>query len=101
MKEELGLDHFEGRSWLGLHHHVVLTVIGYGFLQHLRLKQVTADARSSSADGASAERGENRARFILDSVPPIGLPSGYGRRTPLCQCWSTTSIPRMDVTCTP
>jgi SRSO17 transposase len=37
MKEELGLDHFEGRSWRGLHHHAVLTMIALAFLQHLRL----------------------------------------------------------------
>ena len=24
MKEELGLDHFEGRCWRGLHHHALL-----------------------------------------------------------------------------
>jgi len=37
MKQELGLDHFEGRSWRGLHHHCLLTMIAYCFLQHLRL----------------------------------------------------------------
>lgn len=39
MKEELGLDHFEGRSWFGLHHHAVLTMIAFAFLQHLRLTE--------------------------------------------------------------
>jgi SRSO17 transposase len=38
MKEELGLDHFEGRSWHGLHHHAVLAMIAFAFLQHLRLR---------------------------------------------------------------
>jgi SRSO17 transposase len=37
LKEELGLDHFEGRSWRGLHRHALLTLIAYLFLQHLRL----------------------------------------------------------------
>lgn len=32
LKEELGLDHFEGRSWRGFHHHAVLTLLAYGFL---------------------------------------------------------------------
>ncbi len=32
MKEELGLDHFEGRSWRGLHHHVSLVMMAYAFL---------------------------------------------------------------------
>ena len=31
-KEELGLDHFEGRSWRGFHHHVALAMLAYGFL---------------------------------------------------------------------
>jgi SRSO17 transposase len=32
LKEELGLDHFEGRSWIGFHHHAALTFLAYGFL---------------------------------------------------------------------
>lgn len=32
LKEELGLDHFEGRSWLGFHHHVTLCFMAYAFL---------------------------------------------------------------------
>ena len=36
-KEELGLDHFEGRSWRGLHHHALLCQIAMAFLQWLRL----------------------------------------------------------------
>ena len=39
LKEELGLDHFEGRSWTGLHHHALLTMMALAFLQHLRLRQ--------------------------------------------------------------
>lgn len=39
LKEELGLDHFEGRRWLGLHHHALLTLISFAFLQHLRLRE--------------------------------------------------------------
>jgi SRSO17 transposase len=40
LKDELGLDHYEGRSWLGLHHHALLTMIAFGFLQHRRLASV-------------------------------------------------------------
>ena len=32
LKEELGLDHFEGRSWRGFHHHACLVFLAYGFL---------------------------------------------------------------------
>src|SRR3712207_7735520 len=39
LKNELGLDHFEGRSWLGLHHHAVMALIAFCFLQHLRLRR--------------------------------------------------------------
>ncbi len=36
LKDEIGLDHFEGRSLPGWQRHVVLTAIVYGFLQHER-----------------------------------------------------------------
>jgi SRSO17 transposase len=39
LKEELGLTHFEGRSWHGLHHHTLLTMIAFAFLQTLRVRQ--------------------------------------------------------------
>jgi len=32
LKQELGLDHFEGRSWRGFHHHATLCIAAYGFL---------------------------------------------------------------------
>jgi SRSO17 transposase len=38
-KEELGLDHFEGRSWNGWHHHVTLVMLAYGFLQRERRRR--------------------------------------------------------------
>ncbi len=39
MKEELGLDHFEGRGWHGLHHHALMVMVAMAFLQHLRLSE--------------------------------------------------------------
>jgi SRSO17 transposase len=38
LKEELGLDHFEGRSWTGIHRHALMTMIAYAFLQSRRIK---------------------------------------------------------------
>ncbi len=32
MKQEVGLDHFEGRSWRGFHHHATLCAVAHGFL---------------------------------------------------------------------
>ena len=45
LKEELGLDHFEGRSWMGLHHHITLCFMAYAFLillrqSHFKKKQI-------------------------------------------------------------
>src|SRR3546814_12207309 len=37
LKEELGLDHIEGRSWTGLHRHALMTMIAYAYLQSRRL----------------------------------------------------------------
>ena len=33
LKDELALDHFEGRSYSGFHHHLVLTAMAFAFLQ--------------------------------------------------------------------
>jgi len=32
LKDEFGLDHFEGRGWRGFHHHGTLCIAAYGFL---------------------------------------------------------------------
>ena len=39
LKEELGLDHYEGRSWTGLHRHALMTCLAFAYLQHLRLAE--------------------------------------------------------------
>ena len=39
LKDELGLDHFEGRSFRGWHRHVVLTALAYAWLQHERRRR--------------------------------------------------------------
>ena len=37
LKDELGLDHYEGRRWQGWHHHVTLTMLAFAFLALERL----------------------------------------------------------------
>jgi SRSO17 transposase len=60
LKEELGLDHYEGRGWQGWHHHVTLVCLAYAFLllERRRLKKnSTADFAPSttmSTNGADA-----------------------------------------------
>jgi SRSO17 transposase len=45
MKEELGLDHFEGRSWKGWNHHAVLTQIAYAYLAWNRFHRNREDKK--------------------------------------------------------
>jgi SRSO17 transposase len=58
LKDELGLDHFEGRSWRGLHHHALLCLLAFAFLQHLRLggKKRRHPARARTAARAEPAR---------------------------------------------
>ena len=44
LKTELGLDHFEGRTYPGWHHHVVLSAVAYAFLQTERRRRGAAVA---------------------------------------------------------
>src|SRR5207244_8413756 len=37
LKGELGLDHYEGRSWLGWYHHTAMVTAAHGFLTLERL----------------------------------------------------------------
>ena len=39
LKEELGLDHHEGRSWTGWHRHVLLVLLAYGYLTLQRIQE--------------------------------------------------------------
>jgi SRSO17 transposase len=61
LKEELGLDHFEGRSWQGLHRHALMTMIAYAFLQHRRL--------------TTARRGKKNQRTTTSAKPASRAPS--------------------------
>jgi len=57
LKEELGLDHYEGRHWLGWHHHVTLVTMAFAFLRteqaHAK-KNFWCDAVDFAADASAA-----------------------------------------------
>src|SRR5690242_14746834 len=53
LKEELGLDHFEGRSWQGLHRHALMTMIAYAFLQYRRLKTAKREKKNQRPTAAA------------------------------------------------
>ncbi len=72
MKGELGLDHFEGRSWRGLHHHALMTMIAFAFLQHLRL----------------GGKNQDRPRAASLSLPTAGASPARGHPGPLCAALS-------------
>ena len=82
MKEELGLDHFEGRSWQGLHRHALMTMVAFAFLQYRRLKKVRwkkknqrTAASTKLASRASRHRRAHRstAASTLPTLPKVDL----------------------------
>lgn len=85
MKEELGLDHFEGRSWLGLHHHALLTMIAFAFLQHLRLETARKDYKDQrKARGRKRHRDGGKIRTPRTSTAHATRPAEW-------HAWSSTT----------
>ncbi len=78
LKEELGLDHFEGRSWRGLHRHALMTMIAYAFLQHRRLAAASGGkknpTRPASADAARRSTVHRHCPGARSAIPMPALP---------------------------
>src|SRR5678816_2517099 len=76
LKEELGLDHFEGRSWQGLHRHALMTMIAYAFLQNRRLAAVRREKKNQRAT-ASADFASRTPRHprTLRSTTAAAMPA--------------------------
>lgn len=64
LKDELGLDHFEGRGWRGFHHHGTLCIAAYCFL--------------------AAERGRLSPPQAVAFLKPAPLPKGFVPRGSSC-----------------
>ena len=82
LKEELGLDHFEGRSWQGLHRHALMTMIAYAFLQHRRLA------------GARRKKKNQRAAPSTDLA---GRATRHSRTDPSTTATAMPALPKMDL----
>jgi SRSO17 transposase len=81
LKEELGLDHFEGRSWQGLHRHALMTMLAFAFLQYRRLKTA---------------RWEKKNRRTAASTKLAGRPSRHRRAHRSTAAAAMPALPKMD-----
>jgi SRSO17 transposase len=77
LKEELGLDHFEGRSWQGLHRHALMTMIAYAFLQYRRLKTARREKKNQRAAAAAniARRARGHPRTHRSTTAAAAMPA--------------------------
>jgi SRSO17 transposase len=65
LKGEIGLDHFEGRTWRGFHHHATLCAVAHGFLA---LRRALFPPEQSEMDAAGSTTAPS-----TDSPPPHRL----------------------------
>ena len=79
LKDELGLDHFEGRSWQGFHHHLALVTTAFVFLRqeqarlHRRAQKKPAPAHFAAGAPESASRphpSERSLPLVSHPLPP-------------------------------
>ena len=73
LKQEIGLGHFEGRSWRGFHHHATLCIAAYGFL-------VSERAAFSPSEPAAAALFE--APCLPEDRRPRGAAAAHGTPRP-------------------
>ena len=77
LKEELGLDHFEGRSWQGLRRHALMTMIAYAFLQHCRLAKAGRKKKNqwspatTKPTGGTPRHRQSHASIVASAMPVL------------------------------
>jgi len=70
LKDEVGLDHFEGRSWRGWHHHVTLVSLAYAFLALETLRSKKNSILDPSPDAPGAPDALGSLGELVSSLPP-------------------------------
>ncbi|HXK29890.1 MAG TPA: IS701 family transposase [Candidatus Binatia bacterium] len=88
LKQEFGLNHYEGRGWRGFHHHATLCIAAYGFLladrvKHGGFKKNSTRSKTPRLPAGYTPRGSpthatSRARFHRD----VALSAGVRDRQP-------------------
>lgn len=75
LKGEIGLDHFEGRSWRGFHHHATLCAVAHGFLALRRALFPPEEGEVDAAGGAPSPSADPAAANRM--VPAVRPPGGW------------------------
>jgi SRSO17 transposase len=76
-KQECGFDHYQGRSWEGLHRHLALVMLAYSFLMlyRLTLPLLPGEAFSPLRDAKlAAFRASAGAALAVPGSRPLALP---------------------------
>ena len=101
LKQELGLDHYEGRGWRGFHHHMALCVAAYEFLVSERSLIPPSATKSCSSRHLPYPRVIDPAdppiraeRHIKASIATIRikLARSIARRLPRCPCCQRANL---------
>ncbi len=76
LKQELGLGHFEGRSWTGLHRHALMTCMAFAYLQHLRLagQRSTGWGKNAGSGSGTATIAKPAGRAPRHHEPAVRRP---------------------------
>jgi len=77
-KQECGFDHYQGRSWEGLHRHLALVMLAYSFLMFYRLTLPLppGEAFSPLRDAKlAAWRASTGAALAVSGSRPLALPN--------------------------
>ena len=72
-KQEVGLSHYEVRSWVGWQHHMTLSLLALWFLQTERLR---LGGKNAGADGGAGAGGVHRAAERAESASGADRGSG-------------------------